>query len=116
MISAPSWLRLSAEPPHAVSPPMCARSRLAVTQLLELVPLPLEPALLPLEMALLPLETALIPLEMATLPLALVQSSSLHPTPSTFHAMSPPPDSNSSRPVPAARPSLCSPQHLFLTY
>uniref|UniRef100_A0A8D8WTN2 Uncharacterized protein n=1 Tax=Cacopsylla melanoneura TaxID=428564 RepID=A0A8D8WTN2_9HEMI len=79
---------------------------LAVTQLLELAPLPLELEPPPLELAPPPLVLAQPPLERPpplepgplplepVRPLPLVQSSSPHPTPPTFHAMSPPPDSN----------------------
>uniref|UniRef100_A0A8D8TEG0 Uncharacterized protein n=1 Tax=Cacopsylla melanoneura TaxID=428564 RepID=A0A8D8TEG0_9HEMI len=116
MISAPRWLRLSTVPLHAVWPSMCVRSRLptplVVTQQLELAlpymaqdPPELELALPQLELAPPQLELAQPQLELVLPRLALAQLLFLSPTPLTSHAMLPLLDSNSSRPVPTARPS-----------
>uniref|UniRef100_A0A8D8U9N2 Uncharacterized protein n=1 Tax=Cacopsylla melanoneura TaxID=428564 RepID=A0A8D8U9N2_9HEMI len=117
MISAPRWLRLSTVPLHAVWPSMCVRSRLptplVVTQQLELAlpymaqdPPELELALPQLELAPPQLELAQPQLELVLPRLALAQLLLFpSPTPLTSHAMLPLLDSNSSRPVPTARPS-----------
>uniref|UniRef100_A0A8D8R1X7 Uncharacterized protein n=1 Tax=Cacopsylla melanoneura TaxID=428564 RepID=A0A8D8R1X7_9HEMI len=110
MISAPSWLLLSAEPPHAVSPPMCARSRLP-TPLVAPTPLALPHLVAPPQLELAPPQLELAPpvqLELAPpvqLELALpqlAQSLLRNPIPRMSHAIHHQLDSNRSRPVLAA--------------